>query len=361
MHLLLFSRDLGGTNQLVALRALLQGCDASSDHTVLPQSMRAGLGLDSVKGGKLDITVVAKDFATRMWARERTTFRDWYELTAKFPAGDSARYVLQSLKPDLLVTATSDVDDRTDVRLWSAARALGIPSAAFVDHGVSLRERFLDEHEQLVLPDRIFLPYQAVMNEMQALCQSPERLILCGDLHALHLPFKAKNLASGAIKRTRHEWGVRDDDVVVLFPSEPRREMALAGRQSDEYEDEGFCALAEYLSQRRRLPGFPNVVSRYTIVVRPHPKDTPGKYHSLVDTCPIHCVIDETAESICSIMSSDVVVGLDSTVLFEADILGRPVYSIAARSFFVERLGRARFIDMNIGGSPNRRIRVETP
>ena len=343
MRILLFSRDLGGANQLVALQTLLSEHRQGHAASALPRSLMDSLGLDAGNAGKIEIVVVAKDFARQTWIKEGIPCDDWNDLPGANDPISGAERVLESIRPDMLITATSDVDDRTDVALWSAARRVGIPSAAFVDHGVCLRERFLDERDRLVIPDKVFLPDADVLPEIRRFASAATGLIVCGDLHLLRLPAKARRIGADTIAATRRGWSVAEGMTVVLFPSEPRREIARAGRLFADYEDEALEMLSQRLARGQGIPGYP-APGRYLIVVRPHPKDTPGKYEAFTRTCPVPCVIDRTADVVCSILSADVVVGLDSTVMFEGEALGRPVYGLVEKSLFIERAGAARLI-----------------
>jgi hypothetical protein len=316
----------------------------------MPKALLDGLGLDAGKAGAIDMTIIAKDFARQTWQRDKIAFHDWDELTAVIDPQSRTQYVLERFRPDILITATSDVDDRTDVGLWSGAHRSGIRSMAFVDHGVCLRERFLDEALQLVLPDRVFLPDAELIAEMRQVSGLASELIVCGDLHLLRLPAKARLITKDMIAATRQAWHIGERDAAILFPSEPRREIADAGRTFADYEDDCLRLLARHLAAGGAIPGVA-AARRHVIVVRPHPKDTPGKYDALVKACPVPCVIDATADVMQALLSADAVVGLDSTVMFEADTLGVPVFSLIRRSLFIERLGPGRLIEEKIAES----------
>jgi hypothetical protein len=355
LRILLFSRDLGGANQLAALHMLLSSFASDGQPSWMPHVLRTELGLNALHSGQLDMVIIAKDFARQTWKREGIAYQDWDGLAATADPNTSARRVLESIKPDILITATSDVDDRTDVGLWTAARMIGIPSAAFVDHGVCLRERFLDNQGRLVIPDHVFLPDPDVVHQMEQVSGTSAQLVVCGDLHLLRLPARAKAVSSAMIEATRQSWDLQDGDIAILFPSEPRREIAGAGRPFHDYEDDTFRKLGDFLARGGKLPGIPPG-ARHVIVVRPHPKDTPGKYDQLVGASPVPCVIDVTPDVVRSILSADIVVGLDSTVMLEAHSLGRPVYGLVQRSLFVDRMGPDFLVDIDPTASSERRV-----
>jgi hypothetical protein len=345
LRILFFSRDLGGANQLVALQALLSDYRQDQVAPAIPRSLLDGLGLNAVgQVGKIEIVIVAKDYARQPWIKEGIACDDWNDLPGSNDPASGAERVLDAIGPNMLITATSDVDDRTDVSLWSAARHQGIPSAAFVDHGVCLRERFLDGRGRLVMPDKVFLPDADLLAEIRRFASEAAELIVCEDLHLLHLPAKARRIGGDTIVSTRRGWAAADGETIVLFPSEPRREIARAGRVFADYEDDVLERLSLHLAGGEGIPAFPGATGPYLMVVRPHPKDTPGKYDAFAKNCPVPCVIDQTADVVCSILSADVVVGIDSTVMFECQALGRPVYGLVEKSLFIERAGPAHLI-----------------
>lgn len=328
---------------MAALQVLLSDFARNGKSSVMPGVLRDGLGLNAEGVDALELVIVAKDYARQTWERDEIPYHDWDRVTAGIDPHLRTQQVLERFRPDMLITATSDVDDRTDVGLWSAARRAAIRSMAFVDHGVCLRERFLDETQQLVIPDHVFLPDADIVEEMQQVSGFSSDLTVCGDLHLLRLPAKARAITPDMIATTRRSWKLGERDIAVLFPSEPRREIANAGRSFEDYEDDCLRRLGRYLAEGGTIPGL-SATGRHVIVIRPHPKDTPGKYNALPKACPVPCVIDSTADVVQAILAADVVVGLDSTVMFEAETLGRPVYSLIRRSLFIERLGLGRLI-----------------
>jgi hypothetical protein len=323
---LFFSRDPGGTNQVIAAYRLLADRIAGRQ-CELPAALAAPLAEASARGTPR-LAVFAKDYARERWAEVGIAVRDWAEEgIAALPGGvrvEAAAAVLRRERARALITATADVDDRTEQLLWRAAAALGIASYALLDHTVNLAQRFMDADGRRVVPSRILAIDSASHEALVGAGIPRERVDVVGDLHLAALREQGA-VASGRAKALRQAWGAGGDETVVLFASENAAEMAEAGRPAP--YDEFVCLerLIDVLARGSWLGPGP-----FLVVVRPHPKDRPGKYaeYEGVGRGAVRLVVSAEGRAPDAAQAADRVVGMNSTLLYEAAALGRPVHTL---------------------------------
>ncbi|HEC01332.1 MAG TPA: hypothetical protein ENI91_06545, partial [Sphingomonadales bacterium] len=203
--LIFISRDPGGTNQLVALRQILLGPDSDA---------RTALFRNLDLPDKPEITIIAKDYAQKIWQQNGITAQEW-------PEADIPDF-LNALKPDQIITSTCHVDDRTEQAVWRAARALGIKTTAFLDSIHNIELRFRDDVGDIILPDRLSLIDEQAAGVVRSL--GLEHIFISGDLYLNHARHKANN---------QLDWGAEAGACVILFASDYIREMQALGVQFD--------------------------------------------------------------------------------------------------------------------------------
>ena len=313
---LFFSRDPGGTNQLIALHALIGG--AQSDQRTV-RDFITGLIDDHT-----DVVVAAKDSAVTFWRNAGIEPEDWSALSAEECI---ARFIM--LAPKHLVTATTDIDDRTDVALWQAARNHAIPSSAFTDHKTFLINRFLDQNQQIVQPDWVYTQDEDCRDILIDGGLEPNSVRVGGDLH-VDLLRQRRGQTTSDRKALRSLWTVGANETVVLFASEHVREINSVAQIID--YDEFACLdylITEMALAQSDLGGrLPSPLSNATIVIRPHPKDTPGKYAAYAQDSGPRIIISDDGNGTAAVAAADVVVGMYSSLFAEAAILDVPVVSL---------------------------------
>jgi len=313
---LFFSRDPGGTNQLIALHALI---DAAQ---IAPPSLRDFIA--DLFDDTANVVVSGKDTAVDFWRKAGVEAQDWSAFSA-----DECVARLYELAPNHLITATTDIDDRTDLKLWQAARARGISSTAFTDHKINLVRRFMDQEQLLVQPDCVFAIDEDCRDILIAGGLAHGSVQVGGDLHIGLLKQRVKQDAPGR-QALRTLWRVKADETVVLFVSENSREMSAAGRLGN--YDEFECL--DYVIGELSKPGTdlngraPFALSNATVVIRPHPKDTPGKYAAYAQTKNPRVIISSDGDGTTVVAASDLVVGMQSSLFAEAEVLNVPIVSL---------------------------------
>jgi len=346
--ILLFSRDVGATNQLLAVldafARLGGGAGTRWDNDSLIESLliravgESSLASLLAKGS----VVMGKDFALERFRQAGVTVQDWGELEA---SGATVADMLEALQVKLVITGTTDVDDRTDVEFWEAARRCGIPSVVFLDHVSSLDLRFRNPHSQTVLPDFVYLPNAFGRQALLDLGMSRLALTEGPDLHLEKLARKTA-IDDSEIAAKRGEWVGNRQVSVVLFVSECTREVGASYERLpyDEVDvaHQLTCALRRGIVINGRVHGPDDTL----LIIRPHPKDRKGKYDAFRSNLRPTTLIDGTTDLCVALSAADTIIGMDSTVLHEAKILGRPTFSVVSVGWFARVWGNEVVLDL---------------
>lgn len=301
MRLVFLSRDPGGARQMVGLYRVL---------TEDPSEFSSDPGLLALRGrlGRWDdIRVLARDFALAVWRQ------------AGVPVEEAGAE--PDLKPgDHLLTATSDYDDDTPQRAWRTARAAGCPSHAFVDCESNVASRFRDQAGVVGAPDYVYVPTAACLPGLDGIA-TPDRIALIPDL----IPWLSRRDLAAAAEgagRLRRAWLLDGDLPVLLFVSENIAEMTALGRVTPYSE---FDCLDRLLAGLRGEGEIPGIGRRdWRVVIRPHPKEPPGKFDSYAG----QAIVSREGSSAEAILAADLIVGMRSTLLREAADAGKPVVSL---------------------------------
>ena len=326
---------MGGTNLMVAAREYIENkADGYPEAAALGAFVEQFVPLQA----GAEITVVAKDYAIASWQQEGV---DTVDITGTAKSADTAGVIqrlIADIAPAVVLTATTDVDDRTDITLWRACREANIAVAALVDHRVNINARFFDGENKQFYPDMIFVIDEEVRQQLLDSDVHPDKVKVIGDLHLARLRRKQATESSCAqAAELREKWGAGDEDIAILFVSECLREMRRLGAQptiNDEIHS--LDDLLHHLLRKASLGDWDLDLDKVQVVVRPHPKDDPGKYAGYnqpkgLTQGEIRICVDASTSAEIAILASDIVTGMDSTMLGEAMALGKPVFSNCMR------------------------------
>ncbi|WP_417317876.1 hypothetical protein [Emcibacter sp.] len=304
-RILLISRDPGGTNQLVALRQLL--LSGQGGKFGIPDS-------DDVP----ELFIAAKEFAQAIW---RNAGQDIIALEQDL-GEDRIRELLNRIQPDFIYTGTSHIDDRTEQEVWRVASQMGIPTAALVDSQNSILLRFTDNRNVIVTPDRIFVVDARSKQELTDAGVKKAHITVGGDLYRTHLG-TVENLA-GQAGETRAHWQVEEGESVILFASDYISEIGL---DKFPHKVSEFDCLEYLLEALRGGNSFEGLKAPFRLVIRPHPKDTPGKYDNYPEQSQngLAIIVTDQGSSLEAVGAADIVVGMNSSLFREAEVLGVPV------------------------------------
>jgi hypothetical protein len=234
---------------------------------------------------------------------------------------DDASTVLAALgQPEIVLTGTSlDVDD--DSRWWDLARAVGAPSVGFVDQWVNYWQRFARDHSGPprleLLPDTIAVVDQVARDRLLEAGADPRRVVISGTplLDLLRLDDAA------APARARAQLGVRAGDVLALLVSEPTPLLTATGTARAGWTPAVLAALDVLLEVLGGLG------TSAIVALKLHPRERDDARPPIPRTGDVR--IEVVADDPVGLLhASDLVVGVQSMMLYEATALGIPAVSL---------------------------------
>ena len=230
---------------------------------------------------------------------------------------EAAREMLSAFEPDVLLLGTS-VNKREDEKVFlKSARTLGIPSIAVLDFWSNYHGRFATRPAPSpldALPDRIAVMDGSAARDLEALGIPSDRIAVTGQpaFDRLH----ETPPSPGEIRSLRESMGCGSDQRLVLFASQPFRELATQHGMAPVPFDEIDLAQT-VLASVHEIDA--------CLWIRPHPREASAKFRPLADQ---GAIVATTGSSIQALHAADDVVGMSSVFLLEAGILGKRVLSL---------------------------------
>ncbi len=323
VDILYYARDPGAANMIVAARAALE------EQAICPlplQILAYRLGTNP-----RDI-VLGKTFALETFTAAGISASDWSKAVSGTARDASLRALLTELRPQLIITGTSDIDDDDDIALWRAADALDIPTCAIVDTSGNMAARFTDRSGAIVFPKQVLVPSAQARRAVIGLGARSRAVSVVGQLHLDRLRAESFFRDCSAANRLRVLWGAGIGDNVLLFASECGREMAAAGRPAPYDEVEVLRGLIGAIERGEVVAGIDTQTQPVLVVVRPHPRDAGGKYDGFHGHPKVRIAISGAGTPTEAILASDLVIGMNSMLLHEAKVLCRPIHSLTGAS-----------------------------
>lgn len=318
---LVFSRDPAPTNLLIALIERLRQQAQPGEAEGLKR-LREVAGLDA------DFVVQTRRSSAQLWAAAGMQADVWEGSDAA-----AAAALVRSAGADTVLTGTSDSDEFGNQLLWSAAKESGLQSHVVLDHPGALDSRFRLQNGMRILPDRIYVPDEIFRSRVEGEGFPADKIEILGDLNLERLRARAKTRTEDEKLSLRRAWGAAAGDNVVLFVSECMREMKALGLRSLAYdydEVELLRHLLLTLSAGKLPDGRAANPKGVRVVIRPHPRDKPGKYNAAIASHGEQpsALVSSEGDADLAIAAADLVVGMTSSLLFEAKALKYPVHSL---------------------------------
>jgi hypothetical protein len=246
----------------------------------------------------------------------------------------TAAEAIQREAPWAVLIGTSENLDTAAFDLIKAARVAGLPSIAGVDNAANADFRFRGHGDDPLAhaPDFLLLSDDLARRNYAALGFTPDRIVVCG-----HPYFDAVREAGFLLAKEGR--GVLRSR---LFPDAGSRPVVVfLGEISSGLNPGQFTKSTDYTLHGRGqsvvrteivieefLDAAATMKRRPYLVLRPHPKNTDaelGSYYSEFDK------ISRSGGSLGSVFAADLVVGMSTSLLVEASLLGRPTLSIVPR------------------------------
>lgn len=241
---------------------------------------------------ELDLAVVAGTFAARTFRQSNVAYSD---------AGNYPARAAFSPEPDLVITGAS-MRTSIEKEAIGLARKSGVKSVTLLDSPAWLWWRFTVDGAQdmTALPDYIMVPDPVCKDQMISEQFPAERLVATGNPH---FDFLLTRVAS--ISHTLRN---------VLVVTQPQYRDCIY--QSDLPWLEAVVTLCQQLD--------PDI----SMTIRPHSKEDPRRFQFLLSR---RCHVDAQSDILDLIESHQVIIGKNSSALFEAALLGKKVISFSRR------------------------------
>lgn len=245
-------------------------------------------------------------------------FMDLGEEHVAVAANVGARKILEQYRPRLVAVGTSENRDTLALKLIEEARERDIPTVGLIDAYSNARWRWRGRSENPLqyLPDWLAVSDEATKTAYEALAVPANRIGLVGYVQADYV---------AQVREQLDRLG-RDEVKAQVLPGEAlsRRVVVYIAEQfrgidpAISHEDHILSALEAMLEATKTLDTRPYVVARL------HPKSQPADLARFVGKIDY---ISHGGDALPVVYSGDMVVGLTSTLLFEAALLGRPTVS----------------------------------
>jgi len=251
-----------------------------------------------------------------------TVWKDWRLSCERLPRAIPTSLATARLRDvSLLLTGTSAAPIDCEKKFIAAARASGIPSLAVLDFWSNYAERFSDARGRLIyLPDRIAVMDTDARDAMIAAGIPPDRLVVTGQPAFDELADLRRRFTPTQRRMIRINSRVPSNALLVLFVSQPL--VRLFGTDATNPRCPGYdersafsavvSALEEIAAQSER-----DVV----LIVRQHPKERVGQWRQAQsEQIRIDVLHEHSPRQV--MLAADLVVGMTSTLLVEACLLG---------------------------------------
>ena len=306
-RLLLFARDPGGANVIMAL---------------IPELSK-----------KYQILVYGKDVALEFFKKEDIEAKDMETSIGEITIENLEEFLKQN-QIDVVITGTS-ADDNTEKYLWKAAEHLSIVSMAILDQWANYGVRFskysvseLDSYKKEMSHD--YIPTRICVMDAYAKKKTIEEGIEEGRIWVTGQPYLAK-FAQEVHQVSVEEQGeyrsrfVEENEKLMIFASEP-----IGKIYGETCEPWGYTEATVFKEFRRILVELAEKEKcKVSVVIRPHPKEDMEQWKTrLENSSYVKFYIDRSATQKVVIRSADLIVGMSSMFLLESVLCQTPIISL---------------------------------
>jgi hypothetical protein len=259
---------------------------------------------------------------------------------------DSARDWVKQTQPRLLLCGTSENLESLAFDLIKSARKENIPSIAVIDAAMNASRRFAGRSGNPLAhaPDFLLVNDVWTRDEYERIGFPKEHIHITGhpqydELLALREQWDA--LGKSQMRAQVFPWAPVDKKLIV-FIGEPN-----SGLEAGIFEDRGDYVLKGRGTTHKRtqivleecLDALKTIKSSISFVLRPHPKDRIEDYRDYDGEIDY---LSRTEKAYEVVYAADLVVGITSSLIAEASLLGTPTLSIVPRAIEKEWLPNVR-------------------
>ena len=250
--------------------------------------------------------------------------------------GTAPEALIASAAPGALGVGTSENLDSLGLALVDAARATGVPSVGLVDAAANAEFRFRGRSAAALAhaPDRLLVPDADTAAGYVALGYDAERVTAVGHPHHDAVRAKAAELAARDRDAMRRELfpGLADGRPVVVFVAEISTGLDPAQfLRSDDYTltgTRGSDGRTEIVIEELLNATAAHDPAPY-LVLRLHPKHMPAEYADYEHGFALFSRDEPPLELI---YAADAVVGMTSSLLIEAAVMGQRTLALVPRA-----------------------------
>lgn len=227
---------------------------------------------------------------------------------------------------DLVITATSVNPEKVELHALALARSLNVPSLALLDFWSNYRLRFTDNQGKWVLPDKIAVMDDLAREEMIGEGFAPDILTITGQPAFDRVSDAKRSFTPQHRQSLRNALDINEDGLLILFVSQPFAD--IYGSSEATRDTLGFdehivlshcCKTLAKLSRSHSSP--------ITLAIRPHPREAANKFPVIQEDL-FRTVTWITPSQLEAALSADLVLGMNSVLLYEAALMGCPTVSV---------------------------------
>lgn len=271
------------------------------------------------RGGKITVINYAYNEGIDVLKRQQIQFTS---LSGKSNLS-SVLELFESSQPRLLLTATSANESNWETCFILAAQQLNVHSVAVLDFWSNYTKRFSDSKGDLVfLPNKIAVMDEYAKAEMIAAGIPAEQIMITGQPAFDSLGDCYRAFSTTKKTTIRESLSVQPAGLLVTFLSQPLRKL---------YQDANYLGFDEIIVIEKLIETLEIISQKHqkpiTLHIRPHPREKLQDYERY-QSSKIHIVASVTGESRDYLMSSDLIVGMNTVLLIEACYLNCVVASL---------------------------------
>jgi len=299
---------------------------------ITPKLVGRGLFVFSDPGGAKPILTLADEYSetlTAIIAVSDRVYPFFKDFSTKIDIPDLTSNIYD-FKPDFVFTGTSYTSD-FEIRYIKEAKKIGIPVYSFVDHWTNILKRFTNEKE-IILPDIIFvLDDRAKEIAIQEGIVKEILQVLPNPYHTFLRKWTPNCTKEYFLKENK----IQSTDLLITFAPDP---LSNAGGIEKFGTDEIIIA-KKFIKAILKVKSQKNI----TVIFKPHPNQNIEYVLPLFKHFGLNviCLIDVDTRLL--LFYSDIIVGIFSNILIEAQILGKDVIR------FLEKSNMDPLEQLNIG------------
>jgi hypothetical protein len=232
---------------------------------------------------------------------------------------------LKRFNPDAIVTGTS-FGLSTDKLALEAGKKDGIPTISIIDYWANYWARFKDPSGTVLMPDKICVIDAIMKDEMIKEGFYPKSIVITGNprFDSFGQKEKVKNVLAKFGKDKGNKLKKQTNEN-ILFISQPFSELENQDQKIGIGYTE-FDALSGIIDVLKDINKENNI--RFRVVIRPHPKENPGKFSEIVrKNKELRIKVDAKSDLSKAMYEARLIIGMSSMVLFQAAMERKEVVS----------------------------------